>query len=162
MAAFTQAEDDIAMATTDNSHGPADTVAFHHPALFSPALSTVKTTIQKGCLPHLPGLKAHPLTKYPPPLEATTMRHLDNRRKNIKSTKKESTQNNTNDNQDAFPTQPINKDKTHTCYVTTEEPRQIVCTDQTGRFPIPSSTGNNYLLIAYDYDSNSILLRPIK
>jgi hypothetical protein len=37
-----------------------------------------------------------------------------------------------------------------------------VYTDQTGRFPVPSSTGNNYLVIAYDYNSNSILLWPIK
>jgi hypothetical protein len=40
--------------------------------------------------------------------------------------------------------------------------KNIVYTDQTGRFPVPSSTGNNYLLIAYDYDSNTILMRPIK
>jgi hypothetical protein len=31
-----------------------------------------------------------------------------------------------------------------------------------GRLPQASASGNNYLLVAYDYDSNSILLRPIK
>ena len=35
-------------------------------------------------------------------------------------------------------------------------------TDQTGQFIVPSSTGNNYLLILYDYDSNSILAEPMR
>ena len=34
-------------------------------------------------------------------------------------------------------------------------------TDQTGQFVVPSSTGYNYLLILYDYDSNSILAEPM-
>ncbi|MCK7513582.1 MAG: hypothetical protein MZV70_62545 [Desulfobacterales bacterium] len=34
------------------------------------------------------------------------------------------------------------------------EPTGQVYTDQTGRFITPSSNGNNYLLILYDYDSN--------
>jgi hypothetical protein len=34
--------------------------------------------------------------------------------------------------------------------------------DQTARFVIPSSTGNNQLLVAYDYDSNSIHAEPMK
>ena len=38
----------------------------------------------------------------------------------------------------------------------------MVYTDQTGRLPQPSSNGNNYLMVAYDYDSNNILLQPLK
>ncbi len=33
--------------------------------------------------------------------------------------------------------------------------------DQTGRFIVPSTSGNNYLFILYDYDSNSIQAEPI-
>ena len=29
--------------------------------------------------------------------------------------------------------------------------------DQTGRFPVQSSRGNNYIFVMYDYDSNAIL-----
>jgi Reverse transcriptase (RNA-dependent DNA polymerase) len=42
------------------------------------------------------------------------------------------------------------------------EPKHIVYTDQTGRLPQPSTSGNNYMLIAYDHDSNCILLRAYK
>ena len=34
--------------------------------------------------------------------------------------------------------------------------------DLTGRFPFPSSRGNNYVMIMYDYDSNAILAEPVK
>ena len=33
--------------------------------------------------------------------------------------------------------------------------------DQTGKFIIQSSRGNNYIFILYDYDSNSVLSIPI-
>jgi hypothetical protein len=42
------------------------------------------------------------------------------------------------------------------------EPMGQIYTNQTGRFVQASSNGNNYLLILYDYDSNSILAEPIK
>jgi hypothetical protein len=35
-----------------------------------------------------------------------------------------------------------------------------IFTDQTGRFPIPSSKGSNYLFVLYDYDSNIIEGNP--
>jgi hypothetical protein len=41
-------------------------------------------------------------------------------------------------------------------------PTSQVYTNQTGRFITPSSNGNNYLLILYDYDSNAILAEPLK
>jgi hypothetical protein len=41
-------------------------------------------------------------------------------------------------------------------------PTGQIYTDQTGRFPVPSSNGNNYLMILYDYDSNSILAEPMR
>jgi len=35
------------------------------------------------------------------------------------------------------------------------------CSDQTGRFPIPSSRGNKYVSIFYDYDANATLATAI-
>ena len=34
--------------------------------------------------------------------------------------------------------------------------------DQTGCFPHQSSTGNNYVMVCYDYDANAILVAPLK
>jgi hypothetical protein len=163
------------MAVIGNSNHPADLVAFHHTSLFSPSISTLEKALDKEYLPPLPGLTKTLLKKYRPDLEATTMGHLDNKRKNIQSTKPAPNDDWTligkkgkpqreqapdTADQDAFPNQDTNK--SHHCYLATTEPRNLVFSDQTGRFPIPSSAGNNYLLIAYDYDSNNILLRPIK
>jgi hypothetical protein len=39
--------------------------------------------------------------------------------------------------------------------------RQIY-SDQTGRFPVTSSKGNQYIMIVYDYDSAAILAEPLK
>ena len=38
----------------------------------------------------------------------------------------------------------------------------VTYTDQTGRFPYRSSQGNEYLMVAYHYDANVILIQPIK
>eukprot|EP00957_Ditylum_brightwellii_P117499 8961381-Ditylum_brightwellii.AAC.1 len=37
-----------------------------------------------------------------------------------------------------------------------------IFTDQTGRFPILSSRGFQYIYVLYDYDSNAILAEPIR
>lgn len=51
--------------------------------------------------------------------------------------------------------QPSDTTRTHTCFLATTEPKHVVYSN-------PSSSGNNYLVVAYDYDSNSIMMRPIK
>jgi len=42
------------------------------------------------------------------------------------------------------------------------EPTGQAYMDLTGKFVAPSSSSNNYILIVYDYDSNSILTAPLK
>ena len=39
---------------------------------------------------------------------------------------------------------------------------QKIYIDQIGRFPVTSSRGYKYIMIAYDYDSNNILAETIK
>jgi len=34
--------------------------------------------------------------------------------------------------------------------------------DLTGQFPTTSSQGNSYILVVYDFDSNGILVAPLK
>jgi hypothetical protein len=148
-----------AAITHQTSSTPEELVAFAHAALGSPPLSTLETAMKKGYLPPFVGLSTVTLKKYPPSLEATTMGHMDNRRKNIQSTKPKA---NLAQEQDHFPDQPSDTKRTNMCFLAAAEPRHIVYSDQTGRLPQPSSSGNNYLLVAYDYDSNAILMRPIK
>ena len=65
---------------------------------------------------------------------------------------------------DTFPPPLANGDQTHQCYATILpiEHKGKVYTDQTGRFPVPSSQGNNYVFVYYCQDSNYIHFEPIK
>ena len=38
----------------------------------------------------------------------------------------------------------------------------LICTDQTGRFPVRSKSSNNYIMVMYDYDANAIFGQLIK
>jgi hypothetical protein len=40
--------------------------------------------------------------------------------------------------------------------------KHLIHSDLTGRFPIQSSRGMNYVLVVYDYDSNAILAEPMR
>jgi hypothetical protein len=107
-----------------------------------------------------PGLAETLLRKHQPDLEATTICHLDNKQRNVRSTKTKWVPFQDNEDTSAYP-EPDHT-RSHACFLTEMEPKNIVYSDQTGRLLHPSSTGNNYILIAYNYDSNSILLRPYK
>jgi hypothetical protein len=150
------------MPAIQKSGTPATLVAYAHAALYSPAISTMETALEKHFLPPFPGLTLKSLRKHPPNSEATTMGHLDNVRKNTWSTKKAPTKKAPRPEADPFdfPPQPQDNSRTHTCFLTTTDTKNCVYTDQTGRLPQASSSGNNYILIAYDYDSNCILLHP--
>jgi hypothetical protein len=94
--------------------------------------------------------------------------HLDQSRKNQQSTK-------TNPNIIApDPQDPGNREvhldqvpphlptATDACYAAIFEPTGQVYSDQTGKFVVASSRGNNYLLVLYDYDTNFIFATPFK
>jgi len=66
--------------------------------------------------------------------------------------------------EDYWPTKDRDNERTHHCFTASiDDPTTgKIFTDQTGRFVIPSSTGNTQIFILYDYDSNSIHAEPIK
>jgi hypothetical protein len=89
--------------------------------------------------------------------------HLDQTRKNHRSTKPDTnTSTNTTEPDVNFPVSDNPNARTHSCFTTIMEPTGQIYTDQTGRFVVPSSNGNNYLMILYDYDSNAILAEPMR
>jgi hypothetical protein len=55
----------------------------------------------------------------------------------------------------------VQEDKCNYIYAAIMETNQIY-TGITGRFPTTSLSGNKYILILYDYDSNSVLSAPMK
>jgi hypothetical protein len=86
--------------------------------------------------------------------DARAKGHINNIRQNIRSTQPvvEIT---------APETDMIKEDKCHYIYATTLETNQIY-SDLTCRFATTSLSGNTYILIMYDYDSNSVLSTPMK
>ena len=47
-------------------------------------------------------------------------------------------------------------------FVTVYNPRKTIFTDQTGKFPLRSSRGNQYQMIVHDIDSASSWIKPMK
>ena len=135
---------------------PADLVGSANAAILSPAISTLKTALAKGFLPPFIGLSESAINRFPLSLEATAMGHLDAQCKNTQSTRQH--QQHTPDPDNHFPAQPADTSRTNICFLTTTKPTNTVYTDQTGRLPHPSSNSNDYLMVAYNYNSNNILM----
>ncbi|KAI2502091.1 Reverse transcriptase (RNA-dependent DNA polymerase) [Fragilaria crotonensis] len=97
--------------------------------------------------------------------------HLDQSRKNQRSTKLTATTIPTapspapdyDSPDDTFLTSDPANERAHHCFAAVFEPASgQIHSDQTGKFIVASSSGNNYVLIVYDYDSNSILVAPMR
>ena len=52
--------------------------------------------------------------------------------------------------------------RTHLCFAATMQPTGQIYSDQTGKFVATSDTGNQYIMVVYDYNSNAILVEPMK
>ena len=59
------------------------------------------------------------------------------------------------------PEQEMKTNEVFIAYFTTDK-NGVVYTDLTGKFPITSLDGHKYILILYHYDSNAILVKPLK
>jgi hypothetical protein len=147
-----------ANAAAGSSH-PSDLVAFAHAALWSPSLSTLEKALANGYIINFPGLSQQLLRKYPPKSRATMKGHLDQQRQGIQSTQSATVP--TVDSELPLDLSADNGTRTHDCFVALLPPTGQIYTDQTGRFVCPSETGNNYIMVVYDYDSNAILAEPI-
>ena len=139
---------------------PAELVAFAHASIFSPALSTLTEALKRGYLKNCPGLSDKLLRRHPPQSYAMVKGHLDQSRKNQRPTATNANANNKDDIDEEFPSTIL--ERANLCYATIIEPTGQIYTDLTGRFIAPSTTGNQYLFILYDHDSNCILAEPLK
>lgn len=125
-----------------------DIVQYLHAAAFSPATTTWRHAIQQGFFTTWPSLNTQLVDKHLPKSIASAQGHLDQQRKNVQSTKA-----------------PTHTRRSHSIYAAIATPHETTGQthgDLTGRFPVQSRRGNKYILIIYDYDSNSIQAQPIK
>jgi hypothetical protein len=127
-----------------------------HATLGSPVPSTLLQSIRKTHLTTFPGLTTNLINKHLPKSIATVLGHQDQEAKHLRSTKT------------PFPDptlppstpdlEPVLDTPSHLISVMLFERDDIMksYSDQTGRFPVPSSRGNNYLFVLYHYDTNTI------
>eukprot|EP00804_Cyclotella_cryptica_P016849 CCRYP_001818-RA/>CCRYP_001818-RA protein AED:0.39 eAED:0.38 QI:0/-1/0/1/-1/1/1/0/475 len=131
-------------------------VRFLHAALGFPTKATMLAAARKGNLISFPGLTPDNISKFFPESDPTAKGHMRQTRQGVRSTK--ISEDNSDD--DYTPTPGVkHKDVYLRVLDMTKKP---MYSDQTGRFPITSSKGNKYLMIACEMDSNYIDAEPLK
>ena len=128
--------------------------AYYAATAFNMRQSIMINAINKTYLDSWPGLTASLISKHLPKSIASTKGHLDQEQKNLQSTKAAIAA-----EIEEIPKQEINNLKTnHICaaLISIDNLPSKSYSDQTGRFPVESSRGNNYIFVLYHYDTNSI------
>ena len=151
-------------------------ILFLYYAAFSPAISTLIKAVKKGFFTTWPGFTVQAIKKYVANEPTTSKGHLDHVRKNLRSTKSNknySTINRTSkydpppitkmiyDNEIEDVSQEPENIITNDHYLGVTDIKKVY-SDQTGRFPYRSSNGMQYCFVLYSYDTNAILVEPLK
>ena len=127
-----------------------DLEMYYHRAAFSPVPTKFITAINNGNLSTWPGLTAELISKHLPKILATAKGHDKLARKNISSTRPQD------------PTPDLLVTRTKTIYISVVEPSNLLGTDLTGLFPTIASRGYYYIIVCYIYDTDGIIVRPMK
>ena len=103
-----------------------------------------------------PMLNERNIKNYYPETTETPKGHLNQTRKNVRSTK-----------QKPIPMETPNiatlsGQKVRDVYTKVYEVRNTVFSNQTGQFPTRSHPGNKYIMMMVEIDSNAILVKPLK
>ena len=124
---------------------------FYHGCMFSPTIRTLHTMIRNNHLVTWPGVNKLNFQKSIVDTTAVEMGHLKQEKKHLRSTKV---------------TPPSSESRTRTyeihSKVITFNAKEMPYGDMTGAFPYTSTRGNKYIYLMYDYDSNGILVHPLK
>jgi hypothetical protein len=134
----------------------ADLVAFLHAVCFSPTTSTFLRATKAGYFASWPGLTPELVTQHLPKSIASVKGHLDQQRKNVRSTKPTPIKLSLESSFERL------DQRTNVVLANIFKPTGQIYTDLPGRFPICSNRGNQYIVVLYDYDSNAILAEPMK
>ena len=145
-------------------------IRYLHAACFSPVKSTWLKAYNNRNFLGWTGLTESLIKKHLPLSTATIQGHLHKERQNLQSTKETDRAFSPDHNisadtdQDAFPIQASPEPLTHQAIYLLVDRKRLTTAyqDLTGRFPVRSSQGNEYVLIGYHYDGNYIHGIPVK
>ena len=135
-----------------------DLVTYLHAACFSPTRDTFIKAIKLNFFTTWPGLTADLVRKHLPTSIHTVKAHIKQERQGLQSTKPTVDL----DTDDMFPSPDTTPVKTNDVIYAVCSTSDRAFMDLCGRFPFASSRGNEYILIAYHYDSNAIIGTAVK
>ena len=145
-----------------------DLVRYLHAACFSPVTSTWEKAIRKNFFQTWPALTQKLVTRHLPRSEATVQGHIHKQKQNLQSTRRDGTPTlaivQRSVPEDMHPASPTPNTREHRVAYGVVNKEELVTAykDLTGRFPIRSTAGNEYILVGYHYDANCILGYPVK
>ena len=126
--------------------------------------STWETAIRKHYFQTWPGLTPQLLTHLSPSI-ATVQDHLHKQRQNLQSTKSQLTSQpqELEELEYIHPMPPLPNKRTQQVVYSVINRQDLITAykDLTGRFPIRSAAGSEYIMIGYHYDASCILGHPV-
>jgi len=136
-----------ATVITEAKGTQAQIVAFYHAAMGSPSLSTLECALHAAYVT-LPGLSTAMLRKFPPSSPATSKGHLDQVRQGMRSTARLSDDDPLFDSPSDLHPQPVPRNSSRSTVTVKVVPfTEMRSTDLTGRFPVQSKSGAQYVMV---------------
>jgi hypothetical protein len=133
-----------------------EVVRFLHAALGFPTKATLLTAIRHGNLVTFPGLTKENVSKHFPESDETQKGHMKQTKQGVRSTK-------VIDEDALLESNPTPGVKHKDVYIRVfDATKKAMYSDQTGKFPITSSRGNKYIMVAVELDGNYIDAEPLK
>ena len=130
-------------------------VDYHHASFWSPTHSGWGKEITKNFFTYWLGLSVDLVQKHLKKKQSKILGHLQQPRKGLRSTQDKIMHPDLDAEQDQFPPA-TQSENTNLVFFKTVDLSRKIYTDQTGRFPVMSSRGNKYIIVAYHFDSNTI------
>jgi hypothetical protein len=121
-----------------------------------PVKSSWLKAIKAGNYVGWPMLNEHNVHKYYPEKIETPKGHINQKRKNMPSTKAKTAPLETCD------TSQLHDKKVRDVHTQTYMVRKTMVSDQMGQFPTHSQQGNKYIMVIVEIDSKTILIEPMK
>jgi hypothetical protein len=129
-------------------------IKWMHAVCGYPVKSTWIKAIKAGNFIGWPLLTEKNVNKYYPETDKTPKGHMNQTRKNVRSTKPKRFETSN--------TSALRGKKVQDVFVKTYDVRETIFSDQTGKFPTQSSRGHKYIMVMVEIDSNAILVEPMK
>ena len=143
-------------------HTKVDLATYLHLCAWSPAVDTWCKAVDRGFFVTWPGLSSPLVRKHLSKSLPTAKGHLQLTRKNLRSTKPKVDLVLPPTIMTTAPLLPEPQLRTNLVVLRTLDLTGKIATDQTGRFPVTSSKGNRYLMVAHVQDPNAIMAEPLK